>query len=471
MHMKKTLILFQLLLLQFSAKAQFLDSLKAEVGTTSTIASKDYLPLWLVSNRFGAITDQKFDFSTHIMATNSNKIGSDYLVEYGVDLYNNDHLRTSFLQEAYIRGRYKKVELTIGRFKQIIGEVDPDLSSGSLGISGNALPIPKISFSIPEYIDVPFTKGFAQFKGQFSHGWMGDKQYMKRAMLHEKNLYVRLGKKQFRLYGGIQHYAVWGGERGDVRLDRSLQGFFNVLLVNEANDGSVPDGILPNRAGDHRGVIELGAEWENDQMKIQLNNQTPFDMGQGITPKNIDRLLSLNFLNKIQGAKLKRITVEFLYTKQMNDFYASRYRESYYNNGVYKTGWEYNNNIIGTPLFTNRQRASKYYDDIRPYDWNADGKTIGMNNIVNNRVVGLHTAFLFALTKQLSSRTMVTFTKNYGGFSISNFSPSKSQFYSLQEINLKIPNSKMLLLGSLGYDWGDITNNLGSTLGIRWNVN
>lgn len=481
--MKKYSILVLLFALHTTVKAQFTDSLQVQVGSTASVATSGYLPQWLVSNRFGVITDRQFDLSTHFRATNSHRLGpwptiydttdEGIYIDYGIDLYNNDHFGKALIQEAFIKARYKNIKFSGGRFRQVIGEVDPDLSSGSLGISGNALPIPRIMLSM-EYTDIPLTNGWLQFKGEFSHGWMGNDQFIKNAFLHEKNFYVRIGKGKLKLYGGVQHYAVWGGGRDDLpyKLSNSLVGFFNVLLVKEADDGSTSGVQLTNRAGDHRGVIEAGAEWENDNVKVQLNNQTPFDMGQGIDIKNIDRLLSLNIINKNPENKWKKIVFEFIYTKQMNNFYAQQYRESYYNNGVYKTGWEYNDRIIGTPLFINRQWASKYFDNVRVYDWDDPASTInGLDNIISNRTVGGHAGFIYAISDAVNSKTMVTYTQNYGDYRRGSlFDPYKSQWYTLQEISVAIPKSKWSIKGSIALDLGQLSNNFGSMLGFEWKL-
>jgi hypothetical protein len=470
--MKRILIIALILCAHIGLRAQkVLDSLQLTVGTNMTIASKDYQPLWLVANRFGVISDQKFDFSTHVRATNSHQFDV-FNVEYGIDVYNNDHLSKTILQEGFARVRYKNLSLTGGRFKQIIGEVDPDLSSGSLGVSGNALPIPKININLA-YSDIPFTNGWIQFKGTFSHGWMGDNQFMKHAFLHEKSLYFRVGKHKLKLYGGIEHFALWGGSREDYfSTNRKLSGFFDVVLGKEANDGSVRGDIAPNRAGDHRGVLEAGVEWENDDYKFQLNNQTPFDTGQGIDIRNIDRLLSLNFINKQENSILKKLVFEFIYTKQSNDFYASAFRESYYNNGIYRTGWEYNDQIIGTPLFINRVRGSNYFDNIEPYNWDAPQKEIpAVKNIIANRVVGGHVGVILALTDEISSTTKVTYTNNYGTFDpLSNFYPSKSQWYTMQQFNWNLPDTQLSLTGALAYDFGKISTNFGSMIGVQWQL-
>jgi hypothetical protein len=480
--MKNLVIIALLILLQLSAKAQFfLDSLQLQVGTVATLASKDYLPLWIVSNRFGIISDKKSDFSTHLRVMNSNRIGPELSIyndndngiyfDYGLDVYNNNSFKKNIIQEGYLKVRYKNITFSGGRFKQIIGEVDHDLSSGSLGVSGNALPIPKLNLSM-EYTDIPLTNGWIQFKGMISHGWMGPHQFMKHAYLHEKNLYFRIGKHKLKLYGGIQHYAVWGGEREHFfKTDKSWKGFLNVLTGIEANDGSVVDGSLPNRPGDQRGDIEVGAEWENDDIKIQLNNQTPFDSGQGIDIRNIDRLLSLNITNKREGAIVKKIVLEFIHTTQSNDFYAAQFRESYYNNGIYRTGWEYNDQIIGTPLFVNRVRGSKYYESIVPYDWNGDQNTIYANsNIINNRVLGGHAGILYKITDDITGKSLLTFTKNYGYFRPSVFSPYKIQWYSLQEISWNIPKTQLSFTGAIAYDFGDMSTNIGTLLGLQWQL-
>jgi hypothetical protein len=479
--MKKLFVIALLLVLKHSAKAQFLDSLQLQVGTQVAVASKDYLPFWLVSNRFGVISDQKFDFTTHVKATNSHRIGAPttiynendkgLYISYGADIYNNDHLKKNIVEQAYIKARYKNITFSAGRFEQIIGEVDHDLSSGSLGVSGNALPITKLNLSM-EYTDIPLTNGWVQFKGMFSHGWMGPDQFMKHAYLHEKNLYFRIGKHKLKLYGGIQHYAVWGGDRADFfKTDRSWKGFLNVVTGIEANDGSVVTDILPNRPGDHRGVIEYGGEWEDDNIKIQLNSQTPFDSGQGIDVRNMDRLVSLNFINKRESSIWKKMVFEFIYTKQMNDYYPEQVRESYYNNGIYRTGWEYNDHVVGTPLFINRVRGAKYFDDIKPHNWNGSILLIpGMDNIIGNRVVGGNIGTILALTDNLSSKTHITYTNNYGAFIKNDFTPYKSQWYTMQEFSWQMPHSQLSLTGTLAYDFGQLSTNFGSMIGVQWQL-
>ena len=473
-------------LIVLKSYGQFTDSLKINIGTIYTVASEDYQPLWIVSNKFGSIADQKSDIISYLDFQNRHSFNllpgiferdSGAYIQYGFSLINNQDFQSTLFQQGYIKAGYKHLEIRVGRFKEIIGEVDPELSSGSLGISGNALPIPKIGISVTEFTDLPFTNGWLQFKGLISHGWLGDNRFMNDAYLHEKTFYMRLGKKRLKLFGGVQHYAAWGGNRSDFpnKLDRDWGGFLDVLLVKEEDDGSVHGGqdpddlptgaIRPNRAGDHRGSVELGFEWEGENILIKGYNQTPFDMGIGISIKNIDRLAGFSIENKHNGI-FRRGLLEYIYTNQMTKWVPD-HRESYYNNGVYKTGWEYENMIIGTPLFTNRVRASHYFPEIEPYDWKAPNETIrGNDNIINNRIQGVHFGFILAPSSRLTTKTMVSLVRNYGPKS--PFLPHKDQLYSLQEITYYPKGRGIQIIAAIGIDYGELTKNIGGMVGVEW---
>src|SRR5579875_787437 len=230
--MKRLLPFFLFVSIAGNSYCQLLDSLQVKAGSIGTIASNGYQPLWLVSNRWGAVTDQQYDASTYVGFTNTNWIGkkqNDLYVKYGINLINNNHFQDVIFQEGYIKAGFKKLEIRYGRFKDIPGESDKELSSGSLGVSGNALPIPKLSIALTDYVDVPFTNGWLQIKGQLSHGWLGNDRYLN-SYYHEKTLYLRAGKKKFKFFVGAQHYAEWGGRRDSIQLDRTFKGFTNVLF-------------------------------------------------------------------------------------------------------------------------------------------------------------------------------------------------------------------------------------------------
>ncbi len=477
---KSTIILVFILAICTGLHAQFADSIKISIGTTATYAGNDYQPLWITSNKYGTIADRKSDLSTNLQFKNIHRfkskqdtaLANPFYVQYGFDLFNNQHFNTFFLKEAFLKTGFKKLEFRAGRFDETTGEMDANTSSGSIGISGNALPIPKIGFALTDYIPVPFTNGFAKFKGQISHGWFGNNRYMKNAFYHEKTFYLQLGKKKLKIYGGLQHFVEWGGKRGNVQLDRSIKGFFDVLLVRQADDGSVgtsTNNILPNRPGDQRGLFEAGFKWENDKMIINGYQQTPFETGRDVDIRNVDRLIGLHYAAKKTDNFIQHATFELLNTKDMLSFVEISDRQSFYNNGYYKTGWEYNDRIVGTPLFINRMRASKYYSNYTPYNWNSpDNSIVGNDNIVNNRVTCLHLGLFYKIASALTAKTMITYTKNYGTHNTASpFYPFKTQLYSLQQFDYTFHKHGITLTTAIGFDRGQMTDNTGFLLGIK----
>ena len=459
----------------------FLDSAKLNIGSLATFASQDYQPFWIISNRWGSVVERKADASMYLDFSNSHVIGDresntdemgvdPITLSYGFTGLLNNQFNKGVAQQAYGRLSFRGWEFSAGRIKNQIGEQDRDLSTGSLGVSQNALPIPQIRLAITEWRNVPWTRGFARFKGSFSHGWMGGDRYLSDGFYHEKSLYVQILRNKLKLYGGLQHFAEWGGRRGNLELDRDLQGFLNVLLVKEAYDGGgLPSYIRPGRAGDQRGLLEFGADWEDDDVRLHLYNQVPFETGIGIDIRNIDRLLGVSAEWKERETGFQKVLVEFVHTKQMEDY--GREVHSYYNNGNYRTGWEYKDRVIGTPLMINRNRAQYYFPTIKPLDYSqSDTIRYLVENIVSNRLVALSVGAVYKITPTLTSKTNLTVSRNYGSLYPNEFTtPHQNQFYGYQELKYQGEGRLGAGLG-IGADLGNLGSVVGGLLQLNYRI-
>ncbi|RYY22651.1 MAG: hypothetical protein EOP41_06990 [Sphingobacteriaceae bacterium] len=483
--MKKLLPVFLFMLMIRNSYGQLPDSLQINAGSVGTIAQKGYQPLWITANRWGAFSNQQYDASTYAGFSNVHVFGKNdqpksnpgqteqplFYVKYGANLISNNHFQTVTLQEAYVKAGYKHLELRAGRFKYIPGEVDQDLSSGSLGVSGNALPIPQITLGLTDYVNVPFTNGWLQIKAQLSHGWLGSNRYLN-SYYHEKNIYLRAGKKRFRFFAGAQHYAEWGGQRNDISLDRSFNGFLNVVFArSNADDGTGIDPAMliygPYHAGDQRGLFELGFDLETNQHLIHFYHQTPFDGTWSVDIRNIDNLSGISIAPKNKSGVIKKVLAEFIYTLQMENYAPQLQRQGYYNNGYYRTGWEYNNQIVGTPLFINRYRAQDYpyfqEKGIKPFDWNSSNIP-GNSNIIYNGIVGGNIGLLLQFGNRFSGKTKLTYTSGkYQG------SASLNQFYGLQEVYFSAAKNLNVSVG-FALDAGDFSHNTGGLIGLHWQL-
>ncbi len=468
------------LLLPFFCSAR-VDSLLLLLGTNLTVATKNYQPLWLTANRYHSISDQKTDLSTFVSISNQYNFRLKNLspedsvtqinqrklyLQYGVALVYNNHFKNAFFQEYFIKAGKGKILIKAGRFKEIPGEIDKDISSGSLGISGNALPIPKIAVSTDGYINFPGTNGLLQFNAQLGHGWFGNERYTKKSWLHEKLLYIRLGKKKLRLFAGIQHYVEWAGSRDGTAYNHSWKDFLNVFLGKELKEAapSQTAGLLPNRAGDQRAVIELGGTFLTHQNTFHFYHQTPLENAQGAGLLN-NRLLGFSITAVNTKTIFKKILFEYINTNQTNDNYPALYRQSFYNNGVYKTGWEYHNKIVGTPLFINRIKAQHYFTDVLPFNWDAASNTIpGSSNIYINNIVGGHAGLLLG-SKNFSTKSLLSYTRNY-----SKTSKVYKQLYTIQEVKYTIGKTGFTTVACIAADFGELSDNTGLLLGFEWRL-
>lgn len=468
--------------------AQFTDSLKVSIGTSALFAAKTYQPFWIDALQFGTTSDQKTDLTTHVSVTNSHRFpknedkgrgveASDFYINYGIDLYNNSHFREIFTKEAYVKAGYKSWEIRVGQFLEIIGEVDPTLSSGSFAVSGNSLPIPKIGLAIKEYTAVPFTKGFLQLKGQFSHGWLGETNYVRGAFLHEKSLYIKGGKGTFSLYGGLNHFANWSGDHPNGRAPSRFKDFLRIV-AGAAGDWEDPvyhqgPVDIANAVGNHMITSDIGIEIKLKESILALYTQTIFEKGKGDSSNTNkrDKLIALNIFGKdrLVGitwenrklAYLRKVLLEGIYTKHQGGPIIFNGRFNYYNNATYATGWEYKDHIIGTPLFVNRRQAANY---------NLDPASTTGWNVVSNRVMGLHTGLTGSITKSLSYRTLFTHVRHYGNYyNDALFVPPKQQSNLLFDITYRL-SASVLVNVALALDHGDLSKNKGGKLGVEWQV-
>jgi hypothetical protein len=307
--------------------------------------------------------------------------GRDYIKEgdkprltdwgFGVSGRLNTGKTTQFLlTEAYLKGRLSIFQLKAGRSKDISGLADSSLSSGAFAVSGNALGIPKIELSIPEYWYLPFTGKLIALKGSFAHGWFGETPIgytqgdsLVRSWYHQKSLYVRLGRPGWRLtiYGGFNHQVMWGNEkRKEPRWGlSSAETFWYVVSGRKYGGGGIPI----SKIGNHLGSVDQGLEYDFRSVKVRGYHQFFYDVGGLYHGNNLrDGLSGLVFINRKNSSahffQWKKILVEYLASKSQGGEPDAPVTpsgdEDYYNNPSYKQGWTYKGENIGNNFLTQK---------------------------------------------------------------------------------------------------------------------
>lgn len=440
--------------------------------TGASVAAGRETPFWLISNQYGLITPNKFNgwikagFQTHLAS--EKKIDYDYNLEV-VNRYNGKN--ELYIHQGYLRLKLFFVNIQAGSIEETFGNQDSSLSSGGLLWSGNARPMPKLSIMVPNYTKIPFTFGYLEFKGGFSHGWFGNEPFVNEAWLLHNFAYLQFGGKlPVHIHYGLHHYAQWAGVTSEgEQLPDSWDDFKKVFFAQEGGrDAPRIDSI--NALGNHIGSRNFGIDADLRNFKMGLYWQTIFEDGSGEAYRNIkDGLWGFYLHTKDKNKLVNGFVYEFINTTDQSgpshdefweldgvrydypisggEYHIGGGNDDYFNNGIYQFGWSYKNMTIGTPLISSPAILhGDKYDYIR-----------------NNKVTGHHLGFE-GIMKGIAYKVFYTYYINSG----TNFypiSPNKPQHSILLEtyISNKLPwGIDASLKGGI-----DIGTMYGNNLGVQ----
>ena len=338
--------------------------------------------------------------------------------------------RNFYIQQLYTELAYKGIRLSIGshetgQYMQTV--TNPFLSSGDIGFSSNARPVPEINVYTPSFITLPWMGDWVQAKGSFAVGrsfdtdylnsFINAKQYYIQNMLwHHKSLYFQLKdtKKEFPVsfIVGMRHVAQWGGEATDPKLKGhqpySFKDFIRIILSQSGNESATMSDQI-NALGSHHGTYDFRLGFEKNDWAVYGYYQHIFSDASGMEFKNaLDGLKGIQIeISKFPW--LKTIVFEHLYTlNQSGPFHFIQYDhdkypgyggggDDYYNNGEYTTGFSYFNRSLGSPLM------------ISP-EYNRDGK-LGFKH---NRVQAWYLGAEGAICRNLSYRFLFSTMESFG---------------------------------------------------------
>lgn len=302
----------------------------------------------------------------------------------------------AFFNKLYAKASFHTFTFAAGRFSDPLADKEDELSTGSFIVSHNATPIPKIAFYTDGFTPVPGTNGIVRYNGFFSHGWFEDDRYVKNAYLHQKYFYLNIRYAFFDAVGGIIHNVQWAGESASLgKLPSGWDTFTDVVLARGSKDKNAPGGEITNAVGNSVAAYDfsLGLFFKHFDMrayrlfyledKVSTRFRSPWDGIWGLTvkPKNIPFI--------------RNVIWEHINTKRQDSFdFEPRGSASYYNNGIYRTGWTYHHRVIGNPMLLTNGSIN------RP--------------VFNNIIIAHH----FGLAGELNSRLHYTFkytySRNYG---------------------------------------------------------
>jgi hypothetical protein len=336
-----------------------------------------YVPFWNRSLQFGAIPYQS---PTQIL---KGFVGKEYLDisknegkkfdwKYGFEAVAFWGIEKDFrLIETYISGKFKNLELRIGRKKEIIGLGDSTLTSGFWSLSGNSMPSFKYKIGTLEYLDV--FKGHIGLNFGYGDGLLDNFGPISNAFIHQKFLYARFGKRNaiFNFNTGINHNVSWGGETKiktggnyDFYPSDFTTYFYVVLPLNKKSIVPLnPNSVSKEEGyqfGNHLGSIDISINFKSKFGTILVYKQTPYETGRiaSLSTSN-DGISGISWkINK--SLLINHFVFEYIYTANQGNYVSGLAQflglkdphlteiESYYTNG--RGGWHYFGKGMGTPL-------------------------------------------------------------------------------------------------------------------------
>jgi hypothetical protein len=479
LNLNLNLTLFLILITVPTATAQ-LSKPDLSFETYGIVSSSGTTPFWLQSNRYGMFSTEGTQFLARFQAHGAEQFGgrngNRFTLRYGADfIARPGEQSTASFNQGYLRLDAWGLFLQAGRFHNTSPIHDEELGMGSLGVSGNATPIPQIRAGLVDWTSLPFTRDFVRIKGHIAHGWMENGRYVEDVLYHEKIGHARIGGNfPLNLYGGLAQYVLWGGVRPDgVQLPNTFNDFWKVFFAVGGSEDAPPED-RNYIVGNQLGAWDFGFYLELDAVDIKVYRQFPLETKDNLKLKSPQDALTGISIQPGEPLNLpvNQLTYEFLYTKYQDgprreniggNLTRDRFRgnENYYNHGTYATGWVYNGFTIGNPLF-----IPSSHPEVGVY---------------NNRIVAHHLGISFTLPRDILLTTRGTFSRNYGKRWDNRipedpekeplFNPSIDQwsFFAGMETSITWAGRSFTLLAEVGLDNGLLAGDqFGLLLGVRW---
>lgn len=485
--MRKIIFLFFLSSLTFAQQTNSKVEFATEIG--GLYNSDNRTPFWLTANKFGALPDSsKTGFlrtAFYSKIPDKNKFG----VRVGAEVIGFLGTQEKIIvPELFLEAKLSFFRIHAGRKKQIHGIVDTTLSSGSFSWSGNALPIPEVQISIPEYLK--FFNGIMGVKGHYSHGWFREQNWVRDSYLHQKSLYTFVGGGALKLHAGILHNVQWGGKPKYVieeenflyknnRFARGLGVYRDIVLPfkNPPADTTIASSFdFENRYGNHLGQVDLAIELNLKNAKLLFYRNIPYETGQTFANfANIDDgLYGLSITNHrkpsitTNKSWLKKVVIEFLHTKNQGTYRPGLVKllnikgrqydgnqNFYFSHAQYVDGWAYGDRTIGTPFLIPKFEAKEEYRGPARDDYSY-----------NNRITALYLGILTEFGN-VRMESKVSCSQNFGS-DINVFNKVANQFSVAHKTSIPIGTLKNTLNVNLGLDRGDfLRDSMGALLSYK----
>jgi hypothetical protein len=221
-----------------------------------------------------------------------------------------------------------------------------------------------------------------------------DERHVQDTRVHHKSFHLVFDRiRNFQFSAGIEHFAQWAGTSPTFgELPGSFEDYLRVFSGQEGSDDV--GGQEANALGNHLGSYVAGVKTSVQNYNIELIYNHIFEDGSGRRLGNTpDGRYGIFITDQEPGKWVDAFMYEFFYTKhQSRTSSGTDGADNYFNNNLYRSGWTYENRILGVPfIFLDEDRF----------------------RVINN-IVAAHHFGISGTGFNIPYRLLASYRKNYG---------------------------------------------------------
>lgn len=353
------LIIFLFPLMLFSQEFE----IGGGMETKAILSNENETPFWFHTNTNYAVGEL-----TNLSATAELKaslIYSKFKMNAGAAVYGRDGVENNVQRrDLYFQFENSWLLATVGAKKQ--KEVLEGLSATNQNFlwSGNARPLPGILLETNKPFKISKTFGLDWGIGHYE---LNDNRFVDGTNVHYKRLgLITQFNENHKLTAKIQHYAQWGGNSRSLgKLENSTKDFINVFFAHNSEEIGVENDKI-NKVGNHLGTYSLIYDNRNSFGSFSVYHEHPIEDGSGTRLANFpDGVWGVYFVSK-KTKIVSSVLYEYIHTMNQSGISVGSGIDNYFFNGIYRSGWSYEKNIIGLPfiIFENNVEITEKYSPI-----------------------------------------------------------------------------------------------------------
>ncbi len=323
-----------------------------EINIKGLASTEERLPFWLHNNQRGRVSKDG-NISSWVSGKKALFLSDDSYLVFGAGaLFKDGKGESLVIDELYGHFQNSWMYATLGRKQRPEGYNGISSSNASILWSLNARPMPGIQVGTTHPIFVLGDQGLG-FEGSWNEYLMGNNRVVEGARLHHKNLRFVFRAGSWQMKAGIQHMVQWAGEspRYGPQPD-SFQDYLTII-TGGAGGADATEGDQMNALGNTLGGYEFFLSKTFRDFKLEFFYNHLFEDGTGTRFVNKpDGRYGIYYETENKDKFVNSFIYELTYTENQSYQTLGIHKyDNYFNNGVYNSGWTYNQRTIGSPFF------------------------------------------------------------------------------------------------------------------------